>query len=68
MLFFFWVRKMGADIYSLVANNIKYYRKKLNYTQAILAEKSGYSHEFIRRIEAPNTKKSFSLETIYNLS
>ena len=59
---------MDNDIYNLIANNIKYYRKKLNYTQMMLAEKSGYSHEFIRRIEAPNMKKYFSIETIFNLS
>ena len=59
---------MDNDIYNLIANNIKHYRKKLNYTQMMLAEKSGYSHEFIRRIEAPNMKKYFSIETIFNLS
>ena len=59
---------MDNDIYNLIANNIKNYRKKLNYTQMMLAEKSGYSHEFIRRIEAPNMKKYFSIETIFNLS
>ena len=59
---------MDNDIYNLISNNIKYYRKKLNYTQMMLAEKSGYSHEFIRRIEAPNMKKYFSIETIFNLS
>ena len=59
---------MDNDIYNLIVNNIKYYRKKLNYTQMMLAEKSGYSHEFIRRIEAPNMKKHFSIETVFNLS
>ena len=59
---------MADDIYNIVANNIKYYRKKNSYTQLLLAEKSGYSHEFIRRIEAPNIKKQFSLDTIFNIS
>ena len=59
---------MDNDIYNLIANNIKYYRKKLNYTQMMLAEKSGYSHEFIRRIEAPNSKKNFSIEAVSNIA
>ncbi len=59
---------MSKNIYKIVSSNVKYYRKKLNYTQSILAEKSGYSHEFIRRIEAPNMKKYFSVEAIFNLS
>ena len=59
---------MDNDIYNLIANNIKYYRKKLNYTQMMLAEKSGYSHEFIRRIEAPNSKKNFSIDAVSNIA
>lgn len=47
------------DVYELIAKNIKYYRKSRNMTQAELAEKAEYSHEFIRRIEAPNSKKNF---------
>ena len=37
------------DVYELIAKNIKYYRKSRNMTQAELAEKTEYSHEFIRR-------------------
>ena len=40
------------DVYELIAKNIKYYRKSRNMTQAELAEKTEYSHEFIRRIDA----------------
>lgn len=56
------------DIYEIVAKNIKYYRKSKNMTQAQLAEKTEYSHEFIRRIEAPNSKKNFSLDTVSNIA
>ena len=59
---------MQNNIYEIVADNIKRYRKKQNMTQLKLAELSGYSYEFIRRIEAPNMKKHFSLETIYEIS
>lgn len=56
------------DVYELVAKNIKYYRKSRNMTQAELAEKTEYSHEFIRRIEAPNSKKNFSIDAVNNIA
>mgnify|MGYP003298921818 CR=1 FL=1 len=37
-------------------------------TQAQLAEKTEYSHEFIRRIEAPNSKKYFSIDTLVQIA
>lgn len=57
-----------CDIYEIVAKNIKYYRKNKNMTQAQLAEKTEYSHEFIRRIEAPNSKKNFSIDAVSNIA
>lgn len=56
------------DIYEIVAKNIKFYRKNKNMTQAQLAEKTEYSHEFIRRIEAPNSKKNFSIDAVSNIA
>ncbi len=56
------------DIYEVVARNIKRYRKYRGITQAELAERTEYSHEFIRRIEAPNSKKNFSLDTVSNIA
>lgn len=56
------------DIYEIVAKNIKFYRKSKNMTQAQLAEKTEYSHEFIRRIEAPNSKKNFSIDAVCNIA
>ena len=50
------------DVYELIAKNIKYYRKSRNMTQAELAEKTEYSHEFIRRIEAPNSNIANALD------
>ena len=64
------MRRKGAErdsIYMVVAKNIKYYRKSRNMTQAQLAEKTEYSHEFIRRIEA-NSRKNFSLDTVSNIA
>lgn len=60
--------KKDNDIYEIIARNIKYYRKSKNMTQAQLAEKTEYSHEFIRRIEAPNSKKNFSLDAVSNIA
>ena len=56
------------DVYEIVSRNIKKYRKEANMTQEQLAIKANYTHQFIRRIEAPNVKKTFSLETIYRIS
>ena len=37
-------------------------------TQAQLAEAIGVSHEFIRRIESKKGKKTFSFQTLWNIS
>lgn len=56
------------NIYKRVARNIKKYRKEKGMTQEKLAEETGYSYVNIRRIEAPNCRKNFSIETIYVIS
>lgn len=56
------------DTYEIIASNIKNYRKLANMTQAELADKTNYSHEFIRRIEAPSSKKYFSIDTVVQIS
>ena len=61
-------KNKNLDVYDLIAKNIKYYRKEKKMTQAKLAEITEYSHEFIRRIEAPNSKKNFSLEAVSNIA
>lgn len=60
--------KKNYDIYDVIAKNIKFYRKSKKMTQAQLAEKTEYSHEFIRRIEAPNSKKNFSIDAVSNIA
>ena len=57
-----------SDVYENNDKNIRDERKRQNLTQAQLAEKTGYSHEFIRRIEAPNSKKYFSIDTVSNIA
>lgn len=61
-------KRERQDMYELIAYNIKQYRKELNLTQAQLAERTKYTCEFIRRIEAPNSKKYFSIDAICNIA
>ena len=60
--------RRNEDVYEIIAANIKKYRKEAKITQAELADRTHYSHEFIRRIEAPNAKKYFSLDTLVLIS
>lgn len=62
------LHRRNEDTYEIIAANIKEYRKKAKITQAELADKTHYSHEFIRRIEAPNAKKYFSLDTLIQIA
>ena len=62
------IRRRNEDIYEIIAANIKEYRKEAKITQAELTERSNYSHEFIRRIEAPNGKKYFSVDTLVKIA
>ena len=55
------------DIYLVIAKNLKKYRKEKHMTQRELAEITGYSYAYIRRIEGPNCSKNFSVLTIYNI-
>ena len=57
-----------VNIYEQVAKNIKKYRQLSGMTQAQLAEAIGVSHEFIRRIESKKGKKTFSFQTLWNIS
>lgn len=60
--------RRNEDIYEIIAANIKFYRKEAKITQAELADRTNYSHEFIRRIEAPNCKKYFSIDTLVQIA
>ncbi len=62
------VHTRNEDVHEIIAANIKEYRKKAQITQAELAERTHFSHEFIRRIEAPNGKKYFSLDTLVQIA
>ena len=62
------MNKYEINIYEQIARNIKKYRKEAGITQAVLAEKVGVSHEFIRRIESKKGIKTFSTDTIWKIS
>ena len=62
------MNKYEVNIYEQIAKNIKKYRKEAGITQAVLAEKVGVSHEFIRRIESKKGIKTFSIDTIWKIS
>lgn len=62
------MNKYEFNIYEQIARNIKKYRKEAGITQAVLAEKVGVSHEFIRRIESKKGIKTFSIDTIWKIS
>lgn len=61
-------RIKNENIYEIISKNIRRYRKELNLKQEELAERANYTHQFIRKIEAPNVRKTFSLETVYYIS
>ena len=47
---------------------IAYYRKLKGFTQETLAEKIDRSAAFIGHVEAPNIKKSVSLDTLFAIA
>lgn len=62
------MNKYEVNIYDQIARNIKKYRHEVVITQAVLAERVGVSHEFIRRIESKKGAKTFSVDTIWKIS
>lgn len=62
------MNKYEINIYEQIARNIKKYRKDVGITQAVLAERVGVSHEFIRRIESKKGSKTFSIDTVWKIS
>ena len=56
------------NIYDVVVANIKRYREATGITQQELADRTGYTHEYIRRIESPNRRGSFTIESVHIIS
>ena len=55
-------------IYELVSKNIKTQRERKGLTQSQLAEKMGYSTQFISNIESKKNHQTFSLGTLWRLA
>ena len=62
------MNKYEYNIYEQISRNIKKSRKEAGMTQAVLSEKVGLSHEFIRRIESKKGVKTFSVDTVWKIS
>ena len=57
--------------YKYVITNINYYRLLNKFTQRELAERCGYSFEYIRRILSPkyiDNKKNITLQVVYDIA
>ena len=52
------------DIYKLIGQNIKKYRKMQKITQEQLAMKTNLSYGFIKNLEAKNVYATISIETL----
>ena len=57
-----------ANQYLQLGLKIAYYRKLKGLTQEALAEKIDRSPAFIGHVEAPNIKKSVSLDTLFAIA
>ena len=53
-----------GDIYLLIGNNIKKYRKITGLSQKQLAKKANLAYGFIRNLEAKNVKATISIENL----
>ena len=54
--------------YNTFSNNIRFYRKKMHYTQEILAEKADISISYIKQIESQKEFKNISLSVMQKLA
>ena len=58
----------NTNIYDIVRNNIRKYRKLKCMTQQELADASELSHGYIREIESPNMGATFSLDAVEKIA
>lgn len=55
-------------VYTILANNLKKYRKQAGLTQEQLAEKSLYALSFIKNLESKKVYQTASIGTIYKFA
>jgi len=58
----------NTNIYDIVRNNIRKYRKLKYMTQQELADAAELSHGYIREIESPNMGVTFSLDAVEKIA
>ena len=56
------------NIYDIVRNNIRYYRKQKGLTQEKFSELIGVTHDFIRQVESKKVNKNFSMSNVEKAS
>lgn len=57
-----------TEYYRNIGLKVSYFRKRRGLTQDQLAEKLEVTTSFIGQIEAPNIKKSISLDTLFRIA
>lgn len=57
-----------TDLYQVIGNNIKHYRKQSNLTQVQLAEQAQISISYLSKIEAINCNKSLSISVLNQIA
>lgn len=62
------MRTEYSDRYITMGLKIAYYRKKVGFTQEVLAEKIGKSVNFLSQIEGTGTVRGVSLETLFKIA
>jgi transcriptional regulator with XRE-family HTH domain len=62
------LKEEHSNKYMLMGRKIAYYRKLKGLTQEQLAEKVEISAGFFGGIEAPNVKRTLSLDTLFDIS
>ncbi|NCU39983.1 XRE family transcriptional regulator [Candidatus Falkowbacteria bacterium] len=62
------MRGIYAEQYKEIGSKIAFYRQLRGLTQQNLADKTDYSLSYITKIEAPNSKSSFSLDVIFKVA
>ena len=58
----------SKTIYKIVAENIKYYREEKGMTISDLAQKTGYTKDFITKLEAALYTKKCTITVVYNIA
>lgn len=62
------MRGIYVEQYKEIESKIAFYRQLGGLTQQNRAEKTDYSLSYITKIEAPNSKSSFSLDVIFTVA